>query len=93
MEISGITRTVASLEASRRFYEEVLGFQPGPAYEPTRWQSYACQENAWIAIGEAPGSTDELSLPADRLLSAPDAAMSAAANERPTPAMLRSSVG
>ena len=62
MEISGITRTVVSLEASRRFYEEVLGLQPGPAYEPTRWQSYACQEGAWIAIGEPPGSTDELSL-------------------------------
>ena len=61
MELIGITRTVASLEKSRRFYEEILGFSVDAFYEPTRWQSYKCQEGVFFAVGEAPSSTDEIS--------------------------------
>lgn len=61
MKQQGITHIVANLEASRAFYEEILGFKPGPAYEPTRWQSYETENGAFYAIGEAPGSTEEIS--------------------------------
>jgi catechol 2,3-dioxygenase-like lactoylglutathione lyase family enzyme len=61
MDLSGITRTVASLEKSRQFYEEILGFEPDALYAPTHWQSYKCQSGVFFAIGEAPGSTDEIS--------------------------------
>ena len=60
MELLGITRIVASLEKSKSFYEDVLGFEPGAFYEPTRWQSYKCQDNVFFAIGEPPGSTNEI---------------------------------
>lgn len=60
MQIQGITRTVADLERSKQFYEGVLGFEPDALYEPTRWQSYRCQGTAFFAIGEPPGSTDEI---------------------------------
>ncbi len=62
MDLSGITRTVASLEKSKQFYEEILGFEPDAYYAPTRWQSYKCQEGVFFAVGESPGSTDEISL-------------------------------
>jgi catechol 2,3-dioxygenase-like lactoylglutathione lyase family enzyme len=61
MELQGITRTVSSLEKSKRFYEDVLGFKPGGFYAPTRWQSYKCQGTVFFAVGEEPGSTDEVS--------------------------------
>ena len=61
MELQGITRTVSSLERSKRFYEDVLGFEPGGFYAPTRWQSYLTPAGAFFAIGEAPGSTNEVS--------------------------------
>ena len=61
MDLSGITRTVASLEQSRQFYEGILGFEPDAYYAPTYWQSYKCQERVFFAIGEAPGTTDEIS--------------------------------
>lgn len=61
MKLSGITCTVADLEKSRQFYEELLGFEPDAFYEPTRWQSYKCQDGVFFAIGEPPGSTDEVS--------------------------------
>ena len=61
MEFLGITRTVMSLDKSRQFYEEVLGFEPDAFYEPTRWQSYKCQAGVFFAVGEAPGSTNEIS--------------------------------
>jgi catechol 2,3-dioxygenase-like lactoylglutathione lyase family enzyme len=38
--IQGLTIEVQNLERSRRFYEDVLGFEPGAFYEPTRWQPY-----------------------------------------------------
>lgn len=59
MELSGLTHTVANLDKAKHFYEEVLGFEPGGYYAPTRWQSYKCQEGVYFAIGEAPGSTNE----------------------------------
>ena len=61
MELVGITRTVTSLDKSRQFYSEVLGFEPDAFYAPTRWQSYKCQQGVFFAVGEAPGSTDEIS--------------------------------
>ncbi len=61
MELQGITRTVSSLEKSKQFYEDVLGFEPGGFYAPTRWQSYKCQGTVFFAVGEEPGSTDEVS--------------------------------
>jgi catechol 2,3-dioxygenase-like lactoylglutathione lyase family enzyme len=65
VQILGITQSVTSLEKSRRFYEDVLGFEPDAAYEPTRWQSYRVQEGVFYAIGEKPGSTDEVALLVD----------------------------
>jgi len=61
MDLQGITRSVASLEKSRQFYEGILGFEPDASYAPTHWQSYKCQGGAFFAIGEAPGSTNEVS--------------------------------
>jgi catechol 2,3-dioxygenase-like lactoylglutathione lyase family enzyme len=61
MEFSGITHTVSDIEAAKAFYEDILGFEPGPAYAPTNWQSYRCQEGVFFAIGLPPGSTDETS--------------------------------
>jgi catechol 2,3-dioxygenase-like lactoylglutathione lyase family enzyme len=60
MEILGITRVVKNLEKSRRFYEDILGFEAGSYYEPTRWQPYKCQSGVFYAIGEGPGSTNEI---------------------------------
>jgi catechol 2,3-dioxygenase-like lactoylglutathione lyase family enzyme len=37
MDLSGITRTVASLEKSRQFCEEILGFEPDVFYASRRW--------------------------------------------------------
>jgi catechol 2,3-dioxygenase-like lactoylglutathione lyase family enzyme len=61
MTLHGITRIVTSLARSKQFYEEVLGFEPDVFYEPTNWQSYKCQEGVFFAIGEEPGSTNEVS--------------------------------
>jgi catechol 2,3-dioxygenase-like lactoylglutathione lyase family enzyme len=60
MKLAGITRTVADLEKSRRFYEDLLGFEADAYYAPTRWQSYQIQEGVFYAVGEAPGSTNEV---------------------------------
>jgi catechol 2,3-dioxygenase-like lactoylglutathione lyase family enzyme len=65
MQINMITRTVASLDKARAFYEEVLGFIPDASYAPTRWQSYRCEGTAFFAIGEEPGSTDEIGFVVD----------------------------
>lgn len=61
MDLLGITSTVTNLEKSKYFYEEMLGFEPDAFYAPTQWQSYKCQAGVFFAIGEAPGSTDEIS--------------------------------
>lgn len=60
MKFSGITRIVMNVEKSRKFYEEILGFEPDAFYEPTHWQSYKVQKDVFFAIGEAPGSTNEI---------------------------------
>lgn len=60
MKVQGITKTVADLDRSRQFYEDVLGFEPDAFYAPTRWQSYKCQGTAFFAVGEPSGSTDEV---------------------------------
>ncbi len=60
MEFAGITRTVSSLERSKQFYEEVLGLEPGAFYAPTRWQAYQLQDDVYFALGEEPGSTNEI---------------------------------
>jgi len=65
MNFSGLTRTVADLEKSRQFYEDILGFERGVFYAPTGWQSYKCQEDVFFAIGQAPGSTNEISFKVD----------------------------
>ena len=59
MKVQGITKTVADLERSRQFYEDLLGFEPDAFYEPTRWQSYKMSGTTFFAVGEPPGSTDE----------------------------------
>jgi catechol 2,3-dioxygenase-like lactoylglutathione lyase family enzyme len=61
MKILGITQTVASLEKSKQFYEDILGFKEEAFYQPTRWLSFQCQEGVFYAVGEAAaGSTDEI---------------------------------
>jgi predicted enzyme related to lactoylglutathione lyase len=40
MRLQGTTICVANVSRSKAFYENVLGFQPGEFYEPTRWQPY-----------------------------------------------------
>ena len=59
MKVQGITKTVADLERSKHFYEDVLGFEPDAFYEPTQWQSYKTSGTTFFAIGKPPGSTDE----------------------------------
>ena len=61
MNLSGVTHIVASLTKSKKFYEEILVFEPDAFYAPTGWQSYKCQAGTFFAIGEAPGSTNETS--------------------------------
>jgi catechol 2,3-dioxygenase-like lactoylglutathione lyase family enzyme len=65
MEILGITQTVKDIEKAKRFYEDILGFEPGPFYKPTNWQPYKFQEDVFFAIGLPPGSTDEISIIVD----------------------------
>ena len=38
--IQGVTIEVQDLGRSKRFYEDLLGFEAGEFYEPTRWQPY-----------------------------------------------------
>ncbi len=52
--IQGLTIEVRDLDRSRRFYEDLLGFQPGDFYEPTRWQPYEVG-GQFFGIRENPG--------------------------------------
>ena len=65
MEFLGITYTVKDIDIAKKFYEDILGFDPGPFYEPTNWQPYKCQDGVFFAIGLPPGSTDETSFVVD----------------------------
>ena len=60
MKLIGITRTVANMTRSKQFYEEVLGFDQDAFFEQTNWQSYKCQDGVFFAVGEKPGSTNEI---------------------------------
>lgn len=44
IKVQGITKIVSALDRSKRFCEDVLGFEPAASYEPTRWQSYKMSE-------------------------------------------------
>jgi catechol 2,3-dioxygenase-like lactoylglutathione lyase family enzyme len=50
--IQAVTITVSSLERSRHFYEDILGFEPDTYYEPTRWQCYKSEGRAYLGITE-----------------------------------------
>lgn len=53
MHIQAVTMSVANMEKSREFYEEILGFEPAYATaEPYRWQAYRSDEEAFFAIIE-----------------------------------------
>jgi catechol 2,3-dioxygenase-like lactoylglutathione lyase family enzyme len=54
VRISTVTVTVASLERSRRFYEDVLGFEVGPDHPATTWQSYRLGDQLF-GLRELPG--------------------------------------
>ena len=51
LRIQGTTIGVSDLAASRAFYENVLGFEPGEYYAPTKWQPYSFGEQ-YFAIRE-----------------------------------------
>ncbi|HSX31140.1 MAG TPA: VOC family protein [Candidatus Saccharimonadales bacterium] len=51
MNIQGTTIEVSDLARSKQFYEQVLGFEPGEYYEPTKWQPYNFG-NQYLAIRE-----------------------------------------
>src|SRR5690606_7866810 len=57
MFFSGTTHVVSDLEQSRKFYEDLLGFEPDVFYAPTCWQSYRVQAGVFFGIGQPPGST------------------------------------
>lgn len=61
MLLSGVTRVISNPEISKHFYENLLGFEPDIYFEPTHWQSHKCQGGNFFAVGEAPGSTNEIS--------------------------------
>lgn len=61
MKLTGITRVVADVDLSKQFYTEILGFEPDAFYAPTCWQSFNCQKDIFFAVGQAPGSTNEIS--------------------------------
>ena len=56
VRIQGITVEVSDLSVSKDFYENVLGFQPGEYYEPTKWQPYSFADQ-YFAIREIESKT------------------------------------
>ena len=50
MKMQFVTIAVSDLAKSRRFYEDMLGFEPETAYE--RWQSYGIDGNGGFGIIE-----------------------------------------
>jgi catechol 2,3-dioxygenase-like lactoylglutathione lyase family enzyme len=51
----GITYIIKDLETAKKLYEDILGFEPGPFYGPTNWQSHKFQDGVVFAIGLPPG--------------------------------------
>lgn len=54
MRIQGVTIEVGDLGKAKHFYENVLGFEPGEYYEPTKWQPYTFGDQ-YFAIREVDG--------------------------------------
>jgi catechol 2,3-dioxygenase-like lactoylglutathione lyase family enzyme len=54
MRIQGTTIEVSDIARSRTLYEDVLGFEPGEFYEPTKWQPYNFGDQ-YFALREVPG--------------------------------------
>ncbi|MFO8059043.1 MAG: VOC family protein [Bacillota bacterium] len=54
MQLQVVTISVSSLRNSRRFYQEILGFEPDISYEATRWQSYRLEGGGGFGIAEVP---------------------------------------
>lgn len=54
VQLQVVTLSVKSLEISRSFYEEILGFEPDMYYEPTQWQSYRIDGSGGFGIAETP---------------------------------------
>ncbi len=52
MQLQVVTISVQSLQRSRRFYEEILAFEPETFYEATRWQSYRLDGGGGFGIAE-----------------------------------------
>ena len=55
LAIQAVTITVSDMTQSKRFYEDVLGFEPDAYYEPTRWQCYHSKGRAYLGLAELPG--------------------------------------
>ncbi len=53
LKINGTTIEVSDLARSRKFYEEILGFEPNDSYEPMKWIAYDCGAQ-FFAIREIP---------------------------------------
>jgi catechol 2,3-dioxygenase-like lactoylglutathione lyase family enzyme len=51
MRIQGVTIEVSDLSRAKDFYENVLGFEPGEYYAPTKWQPYTFGDQ-YFAIRE-----------------------------------------
>jgi len=53
MDFQVVTISVSDLERSKRFYEDILKFEPGGNYE--KWQSYKLNSTGGFGIIEVPG--------------------------------------
>ncbi len=54
LAIQAVTITVSDMIKSKRFYEDILGFEPDSYYEPTRWQCFHSEGRAYLGIAEVP---------------------------------------
>ena len=54
LAMQAVTISVSDLAQSKRFYEDILGFEPDSYYEPTRWQCYHSEGRAYLGIAEVP---------------------------------------
>jgi predicted enzyme related to lactoylglutathione lyase len=54
LAIQAVTISVSDMMRSKRFYEDILGFEPDSYYEPTRWQCYHSEGRAYLGLAEVP---------------------------------------
>ncbi len=54
LTIQAVTISVSDITQSKRFYEDILGFEPDSYYEPNRWQCYHSEGRAYLGIAEVP---------------------------------------